>query len=101
MRALSLSHNWIGDAGVAVLCDAMRQRPTVTMLDVPDNKISDVGARELAALLRTNTTITQLHLGMNSITDAGATALAEVRSAAGQLAVWLAAVLHSPHDGAW
>jgi hypothetical protein len=39
VRALSLSHNWIGDAGVAVLCDAIRARPTVTALDIPDNKV--------------------------------------------------------------
>ncbi|GAX76083.1 hypothetical protein CEUSTIGMA_g3526.t1 [Chlamydomonas eustigma] len=77
VKALSLSHNHIGDDGMKILCVGLRQNKSVTALDLPDNDIGNVGVAELAASLAHNTSLTQLQLAYNHISDDGAKALAE------------------------
>ena len=43
VRALSLSHNYLGDVGLAILCEGLRVNSSVTALDMPDNNIGNAG----------------------------------------------------------
>mmetsp|Transcript_38183 Transcript_38183/g.85097 ORF Transcript_38183/g.85097 Transcript_38183/m.85097 type:complete len:606 (+) Transcript_38183:167-1984(+) len=78
VRALSLSHNFLGDDGMAIICEGLRVNHSVTALDLPDNNISDVGVITLTNAVRTNPSLTQLQLAYNRIGDEGARALADL-----------------------
>ena len=79
VKALSLSHNHIGDDGLKILCEGLRVNRSVTALDLPDNNIGDEGAINLSVAIADNPSLTQLQLAYNRIGDEGAKALAEVR----------------------
>eukprot|EP00201_Polytomella_parva_P016692 CAMPEP_0175068858 /NCGR_PEP_ID=MMETSP0052_2-20121109/17894_1 /TAXON_ID=51329 ORGANISM="Polytomella parva, Strain SAG 63-3" /NCGR_SAMPLE_ID=MMETSP0052_2 /ASSEMBLY_ACC=CAM_ASM_000194 /LENGTH=756 /DNA_ID=CAMNT_0016335911 /DNA_START=75 /DNA_END=2346 /DNA_ORIENTATION=+ len=78
VRALSLSHNLIGDDGVAVLCEGLKVNSAITALDLPDNNISDSGAIMLVEALKSNNSLTQLQLSVNKIGNPGAIAIADL-----------------------
>eukprot|EP00798_Chlamydomonas_sp_ICE-L_P025708 gene25708-11366_t len=78
VRALSLSHNYLGDDGIATICEGLRVNKSITALDLPDNNISDIGIQTLANSIGHNPSLTQLQLSYNKVGDAGAQALAEL-----------------------
>ncbi|KAG1650848.1 hypothetical protein FOA52_003145 [Chlamydomonas sp. UWO 241] len=65
VRALSLSHNHIGDDGLIILCEGLALNMSVTSLDLPDNSISDRGIQALVEALAKNSSLTQLQLAYN------------------------------------
>ncbi len=71
----------LGDAGLRLICDGLKENKSVTALDLPDNNITDVGAAILAEAIKDNPSLTQLQLAYNKIGDQGAIALAQVRAA--------------------
>lgn len=78
VRALSLSHNYLGDDGLRILCEGLVYNTSITALDLPDNNVGDEGCKALAAALKNNVSLTQLQLAYNRIGDEGAAALAQV-----------------------
>jgi len=78
IKALSLSHNHVGDEAVAALADAMGENTSLTALDLPSNDITDEGVVALANALKSNSTLATLNLHENGITDRGASALARL-----------------------
>jgi len=72
----------VGDAGVAVLCDAISGAASLTALDVPFNNFSDEGATKLAEILDSSgSALIALNLDYNDIGDRGADALASALAA--------------------
>ena len=51
MTTLDLSFKDVGDAGVALLADAMRSNRSITLLTIADNGITDLGMAALAAAI--------------------------------------------------
>lgn len=43
IKALSLSHNHVGDEAVCVLAEALAENTSLTALDLPSNDITDKG----------------------------------------------------------
>lgn len=80
MRPVSLElwgPNNIGDAGAAIISQALEMNHTLTALYLMRDKISAEGARALAAVLRVDRTLTTLSLLGNQIGGAGVKAIAE------------------------
>ncbi|KAL6765313.1 hypothetical protein V8C86DRAFT_2457523 [Haematococcus lacustris] len=85
VRALSLSHNYLGDDGMEIICNGLMQNSSVTSIDLPDNNISDNGCIMLASAIKHNMSLTQLQLSHNKIGDNGAIALAALISSSQSL----------------
>ena len=77
VRALSLSHNFIGDDGLLVLCQGLKLNSSVTSLELPNNNIGNRGVKDLCDAVKKNANLTQLQLSNNKISDEGAVSLAE------------------------
>lgn len=77
VRALSLSHNFIGDDGLFVLCQGLKLNASVTSLELPSNNIGNKGVSDLCEAVKKNPALTQLQLSNNKIGDEGAVSLAE------------------------
>ena len=79
LTELSLEGNYVSDAGVVSLCQAL-QTPTckVTTLDLSGNQITDAGVVSLCQALQTPACkVTTLGLRGNQITDAGVVSLCQ------------------------
>jgi len=72
------SSNNINDEGCLLLCDAVRNHPSLQVLHLNRNKLTTVSARSLAEVLVTNRTLRELWLyGNPDIGDEGAICLFE------------------------
>lgn len=78
VRALSLSHNYLGDDGLKILCEGLYYNSSITALDLPDNNVGDEGIKALAYALRSNVSLTQLQLAYNRIGDEGAVVISQL-----------------------
>ena len=59
----------IGDVGMAMLVEVLRENTTLETLGLGGNQITDVGLAMLAEVLRENTALETLYLNHNQITD--------------------------------
>jgi len=84
-----LGDAFIGDDGVAVLCNALKTNSTIQELDLRGNSIRSDGAVALAQLLKVNTTLSKLLLEWNciGIWDTGVEAIADALSTNTNLSV--------------
>lgn len=91
LSCLELVDQDLGDAGVAVLAQAIKEGEklahkspegfeVLTKVDIRKNNISDVGVENLTDLLASNHSITEISLSENNITDHGAALFASVLS---------------------
>eukprot|EP00759_Apiculatamorpha_spiralis_P056952 PhF_6_TR8334/c0_g1_i2/m.13017 len=64
ITTLDLASNALGDGGVALLCDTLRQNKSVTSLNVSDNEVAFEGLRALASLFSVNV-LQRLYLRRN------------------------------------
>jgi Ran GTPase-activating protein (RanGAP) involved in mRNA processing and transport len=78
VTSINLSFNNIGDEGVKALADALQVNKTLIELNLQRNQIGDEGAVALAQVLKEKSTVTSINLMDNDIGDQGAEALAQV-----------------------
>jgi hypothetical protein len=72
-----LYRNNVGDEGVSCICQALKENPCLTKLNLCDNSLTAVAATHFAALLAHGPCgLMHLDLNRNTLGDAGATALA-------------------------
>jgi len=76
LRHVDLSHNRIGNEGVADLVDGLYININLTHLSLAHNVFGDVGAVYLADLLKGNVALTNLDISNNQIGAKGAQAIA-------------------------
>ena len=77
MTAVNHSHVRLGDAGVLLLLDGLRENGRVSFLGLRNVGLGDDGAAAVAGLLRTGASaLTTVDLAFNTIGDEGARALA-------------------------
>ena len=72
-----MSLNQIGDVGVAILAEAIRQVTSLQSLVVSANKICDVGAAILAEGIKHLSSLQSLDVSHNQVCKAGAASLGE------------------------
>ena len=70
---LNLYSCWMGDEGVIILCDALRENTAskVQSLGLGCNNIGPDSAKAIAALCAASTTLTELHVDGDSLGPAG------------------------------
>eukprot|EP01064_Diplonema_japonicum_P022646 TRINITY_DN3266_c0_g2_i1.p1 TRINITY_DN3266_c0_g2~~TRINITY_DN3266_c0_g2_i1.p1 ORF type:complete len:422 (+),score=98.73 TRINITY_DN3266_c0_g2_i1:61-1326(+) len=76
VRHLNLSYNRLNDDSIGVLCEGLSENNTLEILNLSGNAMTEEGAKFLAALLRTNTTLHTLILYNCSLDDRCGLALA-------------------------
>jgi hypothetical protein len=69
---LELSRQDMGDEGIQLVVDALRQNDIIHTLDLSRNNIEDAGSKDLESLLRSNTHITKLDISGNTLGPQGA-----------------------------
>ncbi|XP_078420610.1 NACHT, LRR and PYD domains-containing protein 12-like [Cetorhinus maximus] len=73
---LDLDHNNLGDSGVKLLSEALRERDCkIQKLCLQKNNLTDSCAKDLASALGTNLSLTVLDLDFNRLGDSGAKVL--------------------------
>ncbi|XP_067835587.1 ribonuclease inhibitor-like [Heptranchias perlo] len=73
---LNLSNNKLGDSGVKLLSEALRNPDCkIQKLDLDGVDLTDSSAEDLSSALSTNRSLTDLSLGSNSFTDRSVPAL--------------------------
>ena len=79
LEVLELSHNQIGDRGVAALVGAltMEDAPLLRVLWLDENKIGPAGARAIRDWLKNHTKLATLGLSQNQLGDQGARYISE------------------------
>ena len=78
VSTLLLGWNPIGDKGLQIIFDALKQNKTLQFLSVSDCGMTDTGVASLADALHTNNTLEVLHIHNNeAITENGLTCLVE------------------------
>ncbi|CAM9982306.1 unnamed protein product [Phaeothamnion confervicola] len=77
LARLSLTHNFVGQAGAAQLAEALKWNTTLTELDLRENCIGSVGLKQLAIALALNGTLRTLHVQDNGVGDDGAIDITE------------------------
>jgi len=89
----------IGNAGVQILCEALKNNKCLSVINLSNNDISQVGCEAIRVLLLENDFLRELYLRWNRITSAGGLLIMEGIQAIGNLAVfdisWNAI---KPHD---
>ena len=68
---LSISHNKIGDNGIACIATALQTNTTMRTLYISECDISDMGAKSLARVLAVNRSLHDLSIKNNQIGDNG------------------------------
>jgi Ran GTPase-activating protein (RanGAP) involved in mRNA processing and transport len=74
---LYLSHNPIGDTGVSVISEAVRETATLKTLILYNCGITSRGAEDLSRALAQNSSLEKLDIGWNSVGDEGISHVAE------------------------
>ena len=69
LKRIYMSGYSVGDEGCELLCRALRENSTVSVLDLSYNKISNIGAKHVADMLKVNTTLDVLYLYRNHLID--------------------------------
>lgn len=77
LQVLQLHGNYLGAAGVAAICDAVKTNKELRRLTMGNNHATDESAAAIAAMLEGNYTLEELDLRLNSLTAVGVKAIAQ------------------------
>jgi hypothetical protein len=72
LKILYLNKINLGDSGISVLANALKENDTLECLEIADNNISHVGAQSLELALEDNNTLQKVSLNQNNIGNEGA-----------------------------
>ena len=72
LKILYLNKINLGDSGISVLANALKENDTLECLEIADNNISHVGAQSLELALEDNNTLQKVSLAQNNIGNEGA-----------------------------
>lgn len=75
-----LANNNLESAGVTALVQALKEKESLSILDLSSNNISDEGAKSYASLISEKVIVPTVQLGHNKIGNEGASALASMLS---------------------
>ena len=77
LHTINLAENYIGDGGIKVLSDVLREATNLHSLNLSSNSITDNGAVLLFNILKNCNNLSSLDLSNNSITDESVIVLAD------------------------
>ncbi|KAH9283022.1 hypothetical protein ECG_04827 [Echinococcus granulosus] len=78
ITTLDLSHNWLGDEGVNLLCQVLSENSSFVKLSLADNQITSKTAEQFFDVLSLMPNLISLNLSENYLDDASAAYIADL-----------------------
>ena len=75
LKGLDISHNLLGDDGMCIICESLRDNETLQSLNISNNQITSNGAKGIAGDFKGKCKLKNLDISDNNITDDGIIAI--------------------------
>ena len=75
VKGLDISHNLLGDDGMCIICESLRDNETLQSLNISNNQITSNGAKGIAGDFKGKCKLKNLDISDNNITDDGIIAI--------------------------